>query len=266
MPDNIVRDKLKYGLLHSLFWPIVQEPDGSHPVYGPEVDLGSAVKEYLTINYSEAKAYGDDSARISVREFVDGSLETETLLSSLEVDHHLYGASFEGGSLTDNIADSARPGAHGYVQKLKTRTATVYRAVFLYYIMPSQGSDNSDTKGSSITFANNLITATVQADNTGAWRVRADFASDAEALAFLRGLVSAVNGGAYALVIEEHRGDKVSCRTQYVNAGEAAVIPFETAPAALFDNATNVTGSISGTAYNIAAMSSDHTVVAFWTT
>lgn len=261
MPD-VIKEKLKYGLLHSLFWPITSEPENSHPVYGPELTLGSAVRDYLTLNYSEAKAYGDDSTRISIREFVDGTAEIETLLSDLEVDSKLYGSRYEGGVLTDNINDSANPGGHGFVQKLKTRTGTVYRAVFLYYIMPSQNSDNADTKGQSITFSNNSITATVQADKTGAWRVRADFTSEGDALAFLRGLVNASSGGAFALVVEEHSADGVKCYTRFVTSGETGTVEFETAPTAIFDNAVSKT--VSGTTYTIANMAADHTVVAFF--
>ena len=261
MPE-LVKEKLKYGLLHSLFWPIASEPEGQHPIYGPEITLGSAVRDYLTLNYSEAKAYGDDSTRISVREFVDGTAEIETLLSDLEVDSQLYGSSYEGGVLTDNINDSANPGGHGFVQKLKTRTGTIYRAVFLYYIMPSQNADNADTKGASITFANNSVTATVQADKTGAWRVRADFGTEAEALAFLRGLVAASAGGAFALVVEEPRGGEVKCYTRFVTAGETGTVEFDAVPTAIFDNA--VSKSASGTSYSITGMNADHTIVAFF--
>jgi len=261
MPD-VIKEKLKYGLLHSLYWPIASEPEDSHPVYGPELSLGSAVRDYLTLNYSEAKAYGDDSTRISIREFVDGTAEIETLLSDLEVDSQLYGSSYEGGVLTDNINDSANAGGHGFVQKLKTRTGTIYRAVFLYYIMPSQNADNADTKGASITFANNSITATIQADKTGSWRARADFATEAEALAFLRGLVRATNGGAYALVVEEHHGEAVSCHTRFVTAGETGTVEFAAAPIALYDNA--VSQSPGGSTYSISNMAADHTVVAFF--
>lgn len=259
---SAIKEKLKYGLLHSLFWPIASEPEDQHPVYGAEVTLGSAVRDYLSLNYSEAKAYGDDSTRISIREFVDGTAEIETLLSDLEVDSKLYGSTYAGGTLTDNINDSANPGGHGFIQKLKTRTGTIYRAVFLYYIMPSQNADNADTKGQSITFSNNTVTATIQADKTGAWRVRADFATEAEALSFLRGLVNASSGGAFALVVEEHHGEAVSCYTNFVNSGETGTVEFATAPTALFDNAVSKT--VSGTSYSISSMAADHTVVAFW--
>ena len=129
-----VRVKEKYGLVQSLFFPIASTPAGSHPVYGPVVDLGAAVKDYLTINYSEAKAYGDDVTQLALREFVDGQLQIETLLSDLEVDAALYGSRMEGGALYDHVDDNPNSGGHGCIQKLKTKTGIVYRSIFYFFV------------------------------------------------------------------------------------------------------------------------------------
>ena len=263
--SNTVRVKEKYGLVQSLFFPIASTPAGSHPVYGPVIDLGAAVKDYLTINYSEAKAYGDDVTQLALREFVDGQLQIETLLSDLEVDAALYGSRLEGGALYDHVDDAPKSGGHGCIQKLKTKTGTVYRAIFYFFVTPSQNADNADTKGSSITFTNNSITANVMADASGHWRVRSDFGSQEEAIAFITGLVSAVSGGAHLVTVEHFGGGKDGqASTIYVEKGRAGEVAFETTPTVLYDNAKDVTAQISGKKYTLSNISADHKLVAIY--
>lgn len=186
-----VKVKEKFGLVYSAFFPITGEPENSHPTYGPEVDLGAAVRANLTITYATAQAYGDDVAQLDLKEFVSAQLDAETLLSDLEVDAALFGSTYKEGELTDSIQDDPVPGGYGYIQKLAQRSGgTVYRAVFLYYVTPSLNADNSDTRNASITFMNNSISCSVLADNTGAWRTRKDFNTEAEAKAYIRTLAA----------------------------------------------------------------------------
>lgn len=259
-----VKVKEKYGLVESLFFPIASEPDNRHPVYGQAVDLGSAVKAYLSLTYAQAQVYGDDTEQLNVREFVSGTLDAETLLSELEVDAALYGSTWDGTGLTDNANDSPQPGGYAYIQKLKTRSGTVYRAVFLYYTIPNMNADNADTRGSSITFMNNSISCTVQVDKTGDWRTRADFSTQAAAHEFIVGLAKAVSGGAYVLKIEHVGAGDDSAGTRFVAQGEAATVTFAQTPTVLYDNAVNVTAQLSENVYTISAMETDHTLVAIW--
>ena len=263
--SNNVRVKEKYGLVQSLFFPIASTPAGSHPVYGPVIDLGAAVKDYLTINYSEAKAYGDDVTQLALREFVDGQLQIDTLLRDLEGDAALYGSRLEGGALYDHVDDSPVSGGHGCIQKLKTKTGIVFRAIFYYFVTPSQNADNADTKGSSVTFMNNSITADVMADASGHWRVRADFGSQEEALGFINGLVTAVSGGAHVVTVEHFGGaEDGQASTMYVESGKSGEIAFASAPSVLYDNAKDVTAQMSGKTYTISNISADHKIVAIY--
>lgn len=263
--SNTIRVKEKYGLVQSLFYPIASEPSGKHPVYGPKVDLGSAVKDYLTINYSEAKAYGDDVTQLALREFVDGQLQIETLLSDLEVDAALYGSRMEGGVLYDHVDDSPNSGAHACIQKLKTKAGIVFRAVFYFYVTPSQNADNSDTKGSSVTFMNNSITANVMADATGHWRARADKGSQAEALAFIEGLVSAVNGGAHVVTTDYFGGaEDGKSDTIFVEKDGSGQVVFTTPPTILYDNAKDVTAQLADNVYTLNNVNTDHRLVAIY--
>lgn len=181
--------KEKFGLVYSAFGKITaDETDGAHPTYGTLTDLGAAVKAYLTINHAEGTLYGDDVKRLAVKEFTGATLEAETLLNDLEVDATLFGSTYSSTdkTSTDKAEDAANYGGYAYVQKLKDASnKTIYRAVWLYKVLPTLTNDNSDTKADGLTFAHKAVTYDVSADQTGAWRVRQDFDSLAAAKTWL---------------------------------------------------------------------------------
>lgn len=187
-----VKVKEKYGLVYSAFFPITAEPADARPTYGEEIDLGAAVKAYLTITYATAQAYGDDRAQLDLKEFVSGQLDAETLLSDLEIESQLFGSTYTEGELIDSIQDDPASGAYAYIQKLAQRGSggTVYRAVFLHHCTPSLNADNADTRNASITFMNNAVSYAVLADNTGEWRTRKDFEDEASAKAYITSLAT----------------------------------------------------------------------------
>lgn len=183
---TVEKVKERYGLVTLKFAPISAEPDGAHPTYGEFIDLGAAVKAYVTAQKAEGKVYGDDVLQLGVSEFTGAEIQTETLLSDLEVESKLMGSTYsEEGELTDGGNDTPKAGGLAWIQKLRTKTATVYRGVYLYFATPSLPDDQSDTKGEGITFTNNAINFSAVTDKTGNWRARREFASQAEAEAWL---------------------------------------------------------------------------------
>lgn len=183
---TVEKVKERYGLVTLKFAPITAEPDGAHPTYGEFIDLGSAVKAYVTAQKAEGSLYGDDVLQLKVSEFSGADIQTETLLSDLEVESKLMGSTYgEDGVLTDGANDSPRAGGLAWIQKLRTKTATVFRAVFLYFATPSLPDDQSDTKGDGVTFSNNAINFSAVTDKTGSWRVRKDCTSQTEAETWL---------------------------------------------------------------------------------
>lgn len=258
--------KEKYGLVYSAFFPIASMPENAHPVYGPEVDMGAAVKAYLSMNFAEAQLYGDDVLQLEVREFTGGQLDAETLLNDLEIESKLFGSQYSAGVATDNKNDAPNEGGYGYIQKLKTPSGTVYRGCFLYRVGPRMSADNSDTKNSSITFANNAVTYSVMVDNVGDWRSRQDLSSEAAAKAFIRGLAKAASGGAFAVKVN-HVGTGSSNPgpgTVFVTAGGGLEIIFAADPVKLYDGVNDVTASISGHKYTVSNVSADHIITAIF--
>jgi hypothetical protein len=183
--------KEKFGLRTSTYYPITAQPENAHPTYGEKIDMGCAVKAYMTTNFAENSLYGDDVSVLDLRRFISGQLDAETLLNDLEVESKIFGSTYDAATgLVDNHDDTPKEGGYSYVQMLRTKTEIVYRAVFLYRVIPRLGNDNSDTNGSSLNFTHNAITYTVMADNTGAWRNRLDFKTLKEATDFLESIAA----------------------------------------------------------------------------
>lgn len=259
-----VKLKEKYGCVTSHWTPIVSEPAAAHPVYGVPIDMGYNVMANLSVALANAQLHGDDILQLEVNDFVSATLSSETLLSDLEVDSKLFGARYVNGELTNNKDDVCAAGAFDFIQKLRTKRGTVYRAVFLYHATPNLGDDNITGKQGNVSFQHNAVSYTVGADNTGDWRSKKDFDNQADAEAYLA--AKRGEGGYYAVSIA-HSGEGDSTPgvgTAYVAAGGNLEISFVEDPDTLLDNGTIVTSSISSHKYTISSIAANHDIIAVW--
>lgn len=195
------KTKTPIGLLDLGFAAVKTEPANAHPTYEPAVSLGHAVRAALTVTTAQLRVYGDDALQISDDSFVSGSLETQTLMTDLELEGLLYGGTYEESTgLTDNAEDASVPGAVYYIQKImKKDKSLIYRAVVLFYCSANRSNYGSeaDTKKDNIESKTGNITFDVLPDNSGAWRWRKDFTTEALAMAGINstlGLTSSVTG------------------------------------------------------------------------
>lgn len=76
--------KTPLGMVSSYFFPFASEPVGTHPVYGEKVDMGAAVKGYLSLTTASGDITGDDAMLLYFEQFVSGQVDVETTLSDLE--------------------------------------------------------------------------------------------------------------------------------------------------------------------------------------
>lgn len=262
--------KTPIGMVSSYFFPFASEPAGAHPVYGPHVDMGAAVKGYLSVNTATYELYGDDALLVPFELFVSGQMDAETTLSDLEVNASLFGHAYSGGIETSNGNDASPFGGYAFIQSImKADKRIIYRATFLRKtcaIMSSEKQE-ADTKKEGLDPKMNAVSLKVMKDNAGDWRVREDFTSLAAAEEFISDLGGAST--AYAVRIQ-HSGAGASTPgegTIYIEAGENVVIDFGSDdPDALYDNGTDKTSSIASHKYTISAIAADHDVVAIWTT
>lgn len=180
--------KSKIGLETSYYVPITAEPENARPTYGEFLDMGAAVRANIAVNYAEGQLYGDDALQMEVKLFSGGTLAAETLRDDMEIDVAVYGSKKdESGVYIDTKDDASPAGGYAFIQKLMTKSKKiVFRAVFLLRVTGNMDSDNAETKGSGIAFANKVINYTISAANNGEWRLRKEFDTKAEAETWLR--------------------------------------------------------------------------------
>lgn len=193
------KTKTPIGLLDLGFAQVATEPANAHPTYNAAVSLGHSVRAALTVTTAQLRVYGDDALQISDDSFVSGSLETQTLMTDLELEGLLYGADYdENTGLTDSVDDASVPGAVYYIQKLmKKDKSLIYRAVVLYRCSANRSNygNEADTKKDNIESKTGNVTFDVLPDNTGAWRWRQDYTSEAAAMAGINTALGLTSGG-----------------------------------------------------------------------
>lgn len=191
--------KVPLGMRRSWYFPITSEPDGKKPVYGEKLDMGTAVKGYLSVTTASASIPGDDVTQVEIEKFVSGQLDAETTMSDLEVNAKIYGHTYteEGGEVSSSD-DTSPNGGYAFIEPiLKKDKSIVYRATCLHKVsaMASSEKQEADTKKSGeLSFKNNAVSYKVMEDNTGAWRTRKDLDSMAAAEAFITTTFAAAAG------------------------------------------------------------------------
>lgn len=200
--------KMPLGMQTLDFWPIKTEPDTGHPTYNAFVNLGAAVKGYLAITTASASIPGDDITQLEDEVFTSAQLDTETTMSDLDINATLFGHAFAettdgktGGELSKG-SDRAKPGGLSFIEPVLLKTKQiVYRATCLFktQAMASSEKQEADTKKQGeLSPKNNAVSFKVMEDNSGAWRLRQDFETLAQAKAFIAatfGESAAVGGG-----------------------------------------------------------------------
>lgn len=191
--------KAPLGMQTLDFWPITDEPAKAHPKYDDSVNLGAAVKGYLSVTTATASIAGDDIVQIEDEVFTGGQVDTETTMSDLQVNATLYGHSWsEESGEESKSSDRSKPGGLSYVEPILLKTkAIVYRATCLRKVsaMASSEKQEADTKKpGELNPKMNAVSFKVMEDNTGSWRVRKDFATKDEADAFIRSVFKPAQG------------------------------------------------------------------------
>lgn len=183
--------KTPLGMQTLDFWPISAEPDGAHPTYGASVNLGAAVKGYLTVTTATASIPGDDITQVEDEIFTGGQFDTETTMSDLQVNATLFGHTYAEatGELSKSSDRSALGGLSMIEPILLKDKSVVYRATCLFRTSAMQSSEKQEAdtrKAGELNPKMNVVSFKVMEDNAQAWRLRNDFATKAEAESFIK--------------------------------------------------------------------------------
>lgn len=183
--------KTPLGMQTLDFWPIKTEPEAGHPTYDTSVNLGAAVKGYLTVTTAAASIPGDDIIQVEDEVFTGGQLDTETTMSDLEINATLFGHTYsaENGEESKS-SDRSKPGGISFIEPVLRKDKTViYRATCLRKVsaMASSEKQEADTKKpGELSPKMNAVSFKVMEDNTQSWRVRNDFETIAAAQSFIK--------------------------------------------------------------------------------
>ena len=165
--------KVKMGMKVPKFAKITAEGAAALPTYDSTkiITVGEAVSGALTINRANAELYSDDGLNVKADEFSSASLALET--DGIEDDV----------AVTYSAGDVAPHGGLVYYTPMKDRSGAVYyKCYFFPKVQAAMGSDNAQTKASSVTFQTANTTFTIFACNTGAWMQTEIVESEAEAV------------------------------------------------------------------------------------
>lgn len=191
MPLTASKVKVPLGMQTLDFWPITQEPDSGHPKYGASINLGAAVKGYLTVTTSMASIPGDDINQVEDEVFAGAQLDSETTMSDLQVNAQLFGHTWsETDGEESKGTDRALPGGLSFIEPILRKDKTiVYRATCLRKAtaLASSEKQEADTrKPGELNPKMNAVSFKVSEDAAHSWRVRNDFATAEAAAAFIK--------------------------------------------------------------------------------
>ena len=191
MPLTASKVKAPLGMKTLDFWPISAEPENAHPTYGASVNLGAAVKGYLTVTTAAASIPGDDIIQVEDEVFTGGQLDTETTMSDLEINATLFGHTWSSSDGEDSkSSDRSKNGGLSFIEPILLKDKSLlYRATCLRKCsaMASSEKQEADTKKpGELSPKMNAVSFKVMEDNTQSWRVRNDFETVAAAEAFIK--------------------------------------------------------------------------------
>ena len=191
MPLTTSKVKTPLGMRTLDFWPIKNEPDKAHPTYDASVNLGAAVKGYLTVNTNTATIPGDDITQVEDEVFSGAQLDTETTMSDLQINAQLFGHAWSEADGEDSkSSDRAIPGGVSFIEPILRKDKTlIYRATCLRKataIASSEKQEADTRKSGELNPKMNAVSFKVVEDNLHSWRVRNDFETEAAADAFIK--------------------------------------------------------------------------------
>lgn len=191
MPLTTSKVKVPLGMQTLDFWPISSEPDNGHPVYGASVNLGAAVKGYLTVSTNTASIPGDDINQVEDEVFAGAQLDSETTMSDLQINAQLFGHTWSKNDGEESKGtDRALPGGISFIEPVLRKDKTiVYRATCLRKAtaLASSEKQEADTrKPGELNPKMNAVSFKISEDNLHSWRVRNDFETKEAADAFIK--------------------------------------------------------------------------------
>lgn len=177
----------KTGLKHPVC-AIYSEITGS-PVYTSGVIIGKAIKSNLKWNKNDVKLNADDNVAERDNSVIGGTLTVSTDDLSYAVRAMLFGHTYSNGKLVVSENDVAPYVGYGVYGKTVRDGVIKWRATFVPKVMFGVPDDETETRGEKTQFQTPTIEGEVMKDINGQFFYEELFDTEAEAIAYLDGLV-----------------------------------------------------------------------------
>lgn len=175
---------------YGLRYPYVGKYDTANDTYTAPTLSARAIAFTVTPNYAEGSLAADDDANSEYdKEFSDAdvTLGTDTIPDAWREDMFGNDVDLQSGEVASNKDDNANYVGVGVIAPEKIRGVKSWVAVFLPLVKFTEPGDDFETKGSSITYKTPSIAGKAKCDESGNWRYRKRFTSEAEAKTYILG-------------------------------------------------------------------------------
>lgn len=235
------------------------EPENSVPTYKRGKKIGKAVSCNVAITNAEGELYADDQLAEYIGEFSSGQLTAAVDHIALEDQAEVYGAQYVDDELLHNSNDTAPNGGTGGYQVLIHENVKSYRAWMFTKVKASIPDEDSTTRGNNVSFGTQPINMKIMSPKFGPWKRVKEFARENDAKAYLQTLLN-IGEWVKAQVMIQGDGTASHNGSMYAAKGDTMKITMSKTPTAVYDNAVNVTDSVSGNAYTISNMDAEHRI------
>ena len=184
------------GLKHPVFAPIETEAAGSLPTYSTGLIVGKAIGANVSITLADTKLYADDEVAESDKGFQSGTISANVDDLTKEAILAWFGskeATVGGAEAVQDAGTYNAPfGGFGYYRVRQKKGVRSIRAFFYYKTQFGLPSEDAATKGDTVEYQTPTTEGEIFKTDTPAefWRVWADFAAEADAVAWLNELAN----------------------------------------------------------------------------
>lgn len=161
-----------------------------YPVYKGTTSgvIGEAIQADISINSSDVKLYADDAVAESIKAFIDGTLTigVDDLPDAVYAEFLGHTVDEVTDEITANVDDVSPYVGVGFYGVRMVDNVRKFRAIWLPKVQFAEPADTNQTKSETVTFNTPVLVGTIMADDTGDWKKEQTFATEAEAVTYLK--------------------------------------------------------------------------------
>lgn len=182
------------GAKYPVFAPIATQPAGAIPTYSAGAVVGRAIEMNESVEFNDAPLYSDDAQSENDKSFKKGKFSTGLDDLTRAIKKLWFGMTevAEGGQtvLKDAATYDSPYGGFGFYRIRKKGGVRTIEGHWYYKTKWTRPNNEAKTKGESVEWQTPKVEGEIMAveDTVGSWHGEVEFATEAEAVAWLQGL------------------------------------------------------------------------------